>query len=93
MDDYLICEYCGMPIMTEPVWIRKADGARLCICEDCTVKPDLWPSSPEMDDLIAWYETEMREREELKFELLSRLEERPADDPLWDEIARRLGAE
>ncbi len=46
-----------------------------------------------MDDLIAWYETEMREREELKFELLSRLEERPADDPLWDEIARRLGAE
>ncbi len=46
MDDYLICEYCGMPIMTEPVWIRKADGARLCICEDCTVKPDLWPSSP-----------------------------------------------
>ena len=44
----------------------------------------------ELDDLIA-YEAEIREREERKFELLYRLELLPAEDPLWEEIARRLG--
>lgn len=44
----------------------------------------------ELDDLIT-FEAEVREREVRKLELLYRLEWLPADDPLWDEIAARLG--
>lgn len=46
----------------------------------------------ELDNLLA-FEAEVREKEERKFELLYRLSGVPADDPLWDEIARRLGEE
>ncbi len=46
----------------------------------------------ELDDLLA-YEATVREREERKYELLYRLERVPAEDPLWEEIARRLGGE
>jgi len=44
----------------------------------------------ELDDLLA-FEAERRAKEERKFALLYRLELLPADDPLWEEIARRLG--
>ncbi|WP_322509828.1 hypothetical protein [Anaerolinea sp.] len=44
----------------------------------------------ELDELLA-FEAERREQEERKFELLYRLERLPADDPLWEEIAKRLG--
>ncbi len=44
----------------------------------------------ELDDLLA-FEAEVREREERKWEVLYRLEVLPADDPLWAELAERLG--
>ena len=89
MEDYPICENCGDPIVGKPVWIREADGTPMRICEDCA-NPELGLTPQEIDDLIA-FEAEMREREERKFELLYRLEGLRADDPLWDEIAGRLG--
>ncbi|MDT8899494.1 hypothetical protein QYE77_14615 [Thermanaerothrix sp. 4228-RoL] len=44
----------------------------------------------ELDALIA-FEAEIREREERKFEVLYWLEMLPANDPLWAELAERLG--
>ncbi|BAJ64213.1 hypothetical protein [Anaerolinea thermophila] len=44
----------------------------------------------ELDELLA-FEAERREQEERKFELLYRLERLPAEDPLWEDLARRLG--
>lgn len=44
----------------------------------------------ELDELLA-FEAERREQEERKFELLYQLERLPADDRLWEEIAKRLG--
>lgn len=46
----------------------------------------------ELDELLA-FEAGRREQEERKFAILYRLERLPADDPLWEEIARRLGGE
>ncbi len=44
----------------------------------------------ELDEVLA-FEAEVREREERKWEVLYRLEVLPADDPLWAELAERLG--
>lgn len=44
----------------------------------------------ELDELLA-FEAGRREQEERKFAILYRLERLPADDPLWEELARRLG--
>ncbi len=44
----------------------------------------------ELDALIA-FEAEIREQEERKFKVLHRLELLPAEDPLWAELAERLG--
>ncbi len=51
---------------------------------------DLTPE--ELDALIA-FEAKKREQEERKWEILYRLEGLPADDPLWAELAERLGVE
>jgi hypothetical protein len=51
---------------------------------------DLTPE--ELDALIA-FEAKKREQEERKFKVLYRLEGLPADDPLWEELAERLGVE
>lgn len=47
--------------------------------------------TPEELDALLAFEAEVREQEERKFEILYRLYVLPADDPLWDEIAGRLG--
>jgi len=44
----------------------------------------------ELDELLA-FEAERREQEERKFAILYRLELLPADDPLWEEIAKQVG--
>jgi len=47
--------------------------------------------TPEELDALIVFEAEKREQEERKFEVLYRLEGLPADDPLWVELAERLG--
>ncbi len=62
----------------EAFW-ADADGEPLFICADCQI------------ERLLVFEAEVREKEERKFELLYRLQSLPADDPLWDEIGRRMG--
>ncbi|GAP11793.1 hypothetical protein BECAL_02987 [Bellilinea caldifistulae] len=84
------CENCGEVIEGKAVWLKEADGTPLCVCRDCA-NPDFGGlTDEELDNLIA-LEAEVREREERKFEILFRLEGLRADDPLWAELAERLG--
>jgi hypothetical protein len=47
--------------------------------------------TPEEIDALLAFEAERREQEKRKLEILYRLELLPADDPLWEEITKRLG--
>jgi hypothetical protein len=64
------------------------DDLTLCQKGGAWVMDELTPE--ELDELIV-FEAEKREQEERKFEVLYRLEGLPADDPLWVELAERLG--
>ncbi len=81
MEKRYTCEDCGEAFWAEPsaAEVRDEDGEPLFICADCQI------------ERLLVFEAEVREKEERKFELLYRLQSLPADDPLWDEIARRMG--